>query len=84
MLEIFPYRWELVGQPAPVMAFGKLGGTASIQAALDARGISATEGQISDMVLRMKDLAIEQKAEVTEVQLEGIIQAVLNPPAQAS
>ena len=78
MLEIFPYRWELVGQPEPAMAFGKLGGTASIVTALDRRGISATDGQVGDMVLRMKDKAIEQKRELTEAELDGVIQAVLS------
>jgi isopropylmalate/homocitrate/citramalate synthase len=80
MLEIFPYRWDLVGQPDPVMAFGKLGGTASILTALEQRGISATEGQVSDIVLRMKEKAIGQKAELTEADLDGIIQDVLSRP----
>jgi isopropylmalate/homocitrate/citramalate synthase len=80
MLEIFPYHWDLVGQPDPVMAFGKLGGTASILTALEQRGISATEGQVSDIVLRMKEKAIGQKAELTEADLDGIIQDVLSRP----
>ncbi|MFC2031328.1 LeuA family protein [Chloroflexota bacterium] len=83
MLEIFPYRWELVGQPGPEMAFGKLGGTASIVTALEKRGISATDGQVGDIVLRMKDKAIEQKSELTEAQLDDVIQAALSrPPAE--
>ncbi len=80
ILEIFPYRWDLVGQPEPMMAFGKLGGSASILAALEKRGISATEGQVSDIVLRMKEKAIGQKAELTETDLDEIIRDVLSHP----
>jgi isopropylmalate/homocitrate/citramalate synthase len=80
MLEIFPYRWDLVGQPEPMMTYGKLGGTASILTALEKRGISATEGQVSDIVLRMKDKAISQKAELTEADLDSIIGDVLSRP----
>jgi isopropylmalate/homocitrate/citramalate synthase len=82
MLEIFPYLWGLVGQAPPQMIFGKLGGTASIVMALEKRGLKATEGQIGEMVLRMKEKAVQNKAlqakaEVTEGELAAIIEVVL-------
>ncbi|NHZ70315.1 MAG: pyruvate carboxyltransferase, partial [Proteobacteria bacterium] len=58
ILEIFPYTAELVGQPEPKMVLGKLSGTASIVIALEDRGISASEGQIADILLRVKDQAV--------------------------
>jgi isopropylmalate/homocitrate/citramalate synthase len=78
ILEVFPYRWDLVGQPPPVMAFGKLGGKASILTALDDRGITATEGQATEMMLRMKELSIKNKRELTEAELDGIIAKTLS------
>jgi isopropylmalate/homocitrate/citramalate synthase len=64
------------------MVFGKLGGAASILTVLDKRGHTATEGQVSEMVLRMKKRAIEKKAELDEEELDAIIEQVLSrPPA---
>lgn len=81
MLEIFPYRWDLVGQPEPVMVLGKLSGTASILTALDKRGIHATEGQVSDILLRVKERAIAAKRELDEAEFEEILGAVLTQRA---
>jgi len=77
MLEIFPYRWDLVGQPPPKMVFGKLGGTATIIMTLEKLGLSASEGQIGEMVARMKQRAIETKSELAEADMEAIIHQVL-------
>ena len=80
MLEIFPFLWELVGQPKPEIIFGKLSGTASIQSALDKRGINATEGEISDMLLRVKQKAIDKKSELSESDMDEVINQVLSRP----
>ncbi len=78
MLEIFPYRWELVGQPDPRIVFGKLSGTASILAALEQRGITASDAQVMEILLQVKDKAIQKKAELDESELDEIIQQVLS------
>lgn len=80
MLEIFPFLWDLVGQPKPEIIFGKLSGTASIYSALDKRGIKATDGEISDMLLRVKQKAIDKKSELSESELDEIINQVLSRP----
>jgi isopropylmalate/homocitrate/citramalate synthase len=77
ILEIFPYRWDLVGQPEPKIIFGKLSGTASVLAFLDQRGIKATEGEVGEMLLLLKEKAIEKKAELTEGDMDAIVEAVL-------
>jgi isopropylmalate/homocitrate/citramalate synthase len=79
ILEIFPYLASLVGQPEPELVLGKLSGTASILLALEKQGISATEGQVSDILLRVKQQAIEKKTELTEAEFEAIVQQVLSP-----
>jgi isopropylmalate/homocitrate/citramalate synthase len=81
ILEVFPYRWDLVGQPKAEMALGRLSGSSSIFTALDERGISATDGQVSDILLRVKQKAIEQKSELTQAQFETIVEQVLAHPA---
>lgn len=76
MLEIFPYRWDLVGQPEPVMALGKLSGNASIVTTLENRGITATEGQVAEILVRLKQQAIEKKGELTEQEFDVIVEQV--------
>jgi isopropylmalate/homocitrate/citramalate synthase len=77
ILEVFPYRHDLVGQPAPRLVLGKLSSTASILMALDSRGIVASEGQVSDLLLRVKQKAIELKSEVTDEQFDEMLRQVL-------
>lgn len=77
ILEVFPYRHDLVGQPEPQLVLGKLSGTASIVMALEKRGITATEGQLSDILLRVKNKSIEQKAELTDEEFDQLISPVL-------
>ena len=80
ILEIFPYRWELVGQPDPRIVYGKLSGAASVWWALDQRGIDATDGEIADVLLRVKQKAIDKKSELSESELDEIIHQVLSRP----
>ncbi|MBW1785111.1 MAG: pyruvate carboxyltransferase [Deltaproteobacteria bacterium] len=78
ILEVFPYRWDLVGQTPPEMSLGKLSGTSSILMALDKRGISASEGEISEILLRVKEMAIQKKEELSEADFDTIVDKVLS------
>jgi isopropylmalate/homocitrate/citramalate synthase len=82
ILEVFPYRHDLVGQPPPELVLGKLSSTASIIMALDQRGITASEGQIADMLLRVKQRAIEKKAELNNREFDEIVARVLDPDSR--
>jgi isopropylmalate/homocitrate/citramalate synthase len=77
ILEIFPYRWDLVGQPDPTIVFGKLSGTASVLEALEQRGLTASDNQVMEMLLKVKQKAIDKKGELTEAELDNIIEAIL-------
>jgi isopropylmalate/homocitrate/citramalate synthase len=77
ILEVFPYRHDLVGQPEPQLVLGKLSSTASIIMALEKRGITASEGQLSDILLRVKNKSIEKKAELTDEEFDQLIAQVL-------
>ena len=83
ILEIFPWHWNLTGQSEPKMGLGKLSGTSSILMALEKRGITATKGQISDILLRVKQKAIDEKRELTDGEFESILQSVLSRPTIA-
>jgi isopropylmalate/homocitrate/citramalate synthase len=84
ILEIFPYRWDLVGQPEPKIVYGKLSGTASVLAFLDQHGIKATEEEVGEMLLLLKEKAIEKKSELNEEDMDAIVEAVLKKTKQVS
>jgi len=79
ILEVFPYRHDLVGQPRPELVLGKLSSTASIIMALEERGITASEGQLADMLLRVKTKSIEKKTELDDREFDEIVERVLDP-----
>jgi isopropylmalate/homocitrate/citramalate synthase len=56
---------------------GKLSSTASILMALEKRGASASPGQVADLLLRVKQKAIEQKSEVSDAQFDEMLETVL-------
>jgi isopropylmalate/homocitrate/citramalate synthase len=78
ILEVFPWKWDLVGQSSPKLILGKLSGASSIMMALEKRGITATEGQISEILLRVKETSIKNKKELTEKEFEDIYTKVLS------
>ena len=84
ILEVFPYRHDLVGQPRPELVLGKLSSTASIIMALEKRGITASEGQQADMLLRVKSKSIEKKAELDDSEFDKIVERVLDRQTQVS
>lgn len=78
ILELFPFHWELVGQRPPRLILGKLSGTSSIRMALEKRGITATEAQISEILLRVKQASIRKKGEISEQEFDTILATVLS------
>lgn len=77
ILELFPYHWSLVGQGVPKLVLGKKSGTASIRMALDRLGVVATEEQISEILLRVKDQAIVKKGPLTEGEFSATVGRVI-------
>lgn len=84
VLEIFPYRWDLVGHREPRLILGKLSGAASIRMTLERRGIAATQGQVSDILLRVKQESVSKKGELAEEDFDHIVEQVLHRPPAAS
>lgn len=77
--EVFPYRWDVVGQPPARVVYGKGSGLPSVVLALKALGITADDDQMRSVLAAIKERSLETKAllpfeEVKEIvarQLKG-------------
>jgi isopropylmalate/homocitrate/citramalate synthase len=76
LTESFPYRPELVGQPAPVLVLGKGSGIDSIAAALDRLGRSATTDQMMAMLDEVKTRSLETKGLIDDEAFAAIAERV--------
>ncbi len=76
LTEAFPYRPELVGQPAPVLVLGKGSGLDSIAAALDRHGRSATTEQMQSILDEVKARSLAVKGLVDDDAFLEIVDQV--------
>jgi isopropylmalate/homocitrate/citramalate synthase len=73
LTESFPYRPELVGQPAPSLALGKGSGLDSVAAALERLGRSATLEQIERILSEVKERSLADKGLLDDDQFLEIV-----------
>lgn len=78
-LELFPFLWSLVGQKPVRVVYGKGSGRASIEIGLEKLGVSATDGQKAEIMLRVKEKSIQKKGLLTEAEFADIARATLAP-----
>src|SRR6266852_5829463 len=71
--ELFPFRWEVVGQPAPKVVLGKGSGIDSIKAALKNIGVEATEEEAMQVVMAVKQFSLERKRLLTDAEFRGVV-----------
>jgi len=76
LTESFPYRPELVGQPAPVLVLGKGSGLDSIAAALDRVGRTATPEQTDAILAEVKGRSLDTKGLVDDETFLTIVDDV--------
>jgi len=74
--ESFPYRPELVGQPAPELVLGKGSGLDSIAAWLDKHDLSATTEQIELILVEVKARSLEKKGLLGDDEFLAIVEQV--------
>lgn len=74
--ESFPYRPELVGQPAPELVLGKGSGLDSIAAWLDKHDLSASTEQIEQILVEVKARSIEKKGLLGDDEFLAIVEQV--------
>ena len=75
--ELFPYHWDVVGQPPARVVYGKGSGLPSLTLAMEALGMSASDEQLRDLLMAVKERALATKAllpfeEVAELAREHL------------
>ena len=76
LTESFPYRPELVGQPAPTLVLGKGSGLDSILGNLDRLGRTATTEQLQTILDEVKGRSLETKGLVDDDAFLRIVEQV--------
>jgi isopropylmalate/homocitrate/citramalate synthase len=74
--ESFPYRPELVGQPAPELVLGKGSGLDSVAARLDQHGLAGTTEQIELILAEVKARSIDKKGLIDDDEFLAIVEQV--------
>jgi isopropylmalate/homocitrate/citramalate synthase len=64
--EVFPYRWDLVGQSPPRVVLGKGSGLPSIETWLDKLGLTLDEPGREELLRLVKQRSLEAKRLITE------------------
>ena len=60
--EVFPYHWDVVGQPPARVVYGKGSGLPSVELALKSLGLRAEDEQMRAILAAIKERALETKA----------------------
>jgi isopropylmalate/homocitrate/citramalate synthase len=75
--ELFPYHWDVVGQPPAKIVLGKGSGIDSIKGALRERGIEFTEDEAMQVVAAVKEFSLRHKRLLTESEFRSVLEATL-------
>jgi isopropylmalate/homocitrate/citramalate synthase len=76
LVESFPYRPELVGQPPPKLVLGKGSGLDSVAAALDRHGLMATPEDLQTILDEVKERSLAAKGLLDDDQFLEIVRQV--------
>lgn len=75
--ELFPYRWELVGQQPVEIVLGKGSGLDSVKMWLGRIGVQATEEEANEVLAAVKAFSLEHKRLLTEDDFRAVVQKTL-------
>lgn len=75
--ELFPFHWDVVGQPAPKVVIGKGSGIDSIKMRLRAMGIQFTEEEAMQVVMAVKEHSLKTKSLLTDEEFKTVLKATL-------
>jgi isopropylmalate/homocitrate/citramalate synthase len=76
-LEVFPFHPKLVGQRMPRVVLGKNSGMDSIRMHLDRIRVKATDDEVSEIVLRVKNASLKKKGLVDDKEFRKIVKQVV-------
>ncbi len=75
--ELFPYHWDVVGQPAAKVVLGKGSGIDSIKAALKSINVTFTDEEAMQVVAAVKEFSLANKRLLTETEFLAVVEATL-------
>lgn len=75
--ELFPFRWELVGQSPARVVMGKGSGIDSVKNRLEKKGVNFTEEEAMSVVSAVKDFSLRHKRLLTNQEFDSIVESVL-------
>jgi isopropylmalate/homocitrate/citramalate synthase len=70
--ELFPFRWDVVGQPPAQIVFGKGSGIDSIKGALKRLGLTFTEDEAMKVLAAIKQFSLERKRLLTPDEFKKV------------
>lgn len=77
--ELFPYRWEVVGQRPAEVVLGKGSGLDSVRMWLERLGVQATEEEATRILMAVKAHSIRTKRLLSEAEFREIVEEILGP-----
>jgi len=81
--ELFPVRWNAVGQPAPVVVMGKGSGIDSVKMWLEQMGIEASDEEALAITAAVKKYSLNSKQLLTQDEFRKVAKGVLGQRAAA-
>jgi isopropylmalate/homocitrate/citramalate synthase len=75
--ELFPFHWDVVGQPPAKVVLGKGSGIDSIKAALKDLGIEVTDEEAMQVVMGVKEHSLGTKALLNDAEFRSVVAKVL-------
>lgn len=75
--EVFPMHWDFLGHAEPRVVLGKGSGRPSIQIWLDKIGKDASEEEVDELLVMVKDKAIQEKRLLTEEEFRKLVDEVV-------
>lgn len=78
--ELFPYRWDLVGQQSAEIVLGKGSGIDSVKIWLNRLGIKATDEEALTLLQLVKNYSLEKKGLLTEDEFRDLVEEIVRKP----
>ncbi len=81
--EVFPYRWEVVGQKPAESVMGKGSGLDSVKVWLEEEHLTATEDEVAKILSIVKSFSLERKRLLTKAEFRDIAEDIVSAKAKA-